>query len=151
MAVTIDWSSAPWRKSVNSDSGGCVEVARIGDVIGVRDTKAHGTGPVLEFNAQDEGIARLPIAQSRLKEGGNIVRQNGGVTNVDHTAVGDYVVHTSSDVSTCIYLATTGKTADGTAGMTRTYLGSNNTSIVVETYFTHTAQEDMEFNLGVDC
>jgi hypothetical protein len=26
-------------------------VARVGSVIGVRDTKANGAGPVLEFNA----------------------------------------------------------------------------------------------------
>jgi hypothetical protein len=47
------WTAAPWRKSINSDSGGCVEVARIGDLIGVRDTKAHGVGPVLEFNLHE--------------------------------------------------------------------------------------------------
>ncbi|MFC7598095.1 DUF397 domain-containing protein [Terrabacter sp. GCM10028922] len=48
--VAVEWSSARWRKSSTSDSGGCVEVARVGGVIGVRDTKANGAGPVLEFN-----------------------------------------------------------------------------------------------------
>jgi hypothetical protein len=36
-----------------SDSGGCVEVARSGEHIGVRDTKDHGTGPVLVFNHKE--------------------------------------------------------------------------------------------------
>lgn len=53
MTERLDWSRARWRKSVNSDSGGCVEVARIGDVVGVRDTKARGVGPVLEFNLHE--------------------------------------------------------------------------------------------------
>lgn len=57
-----DWTRAAWRKSTTSDSGGCVEVARIGDTIGVRDTKANGAGPVLEFTPHEwtcflEGIA----------------------------------------------------------------------------------------------
>lgn len=53
MLPTIDWATASWRKSINSDSGGCVEVARVGDVIGVRDTKGAGRGPVLEFNLRE--------------------------------------------------------------------------------------------------
>lgn len=53
MADRVDWSKAHWRKSVNSDSGGCVEVARVGNVIGVRDTKAGGFGAVLEFNPHE--------------------------------------------------------------------------------------------------
>lgn len=44
-----DWRRAPWRKSSNSEAGSCVEVARMGDWVGVRDTKASGRGPVLEF------------------------------------------------------------------------------------------------------
>jgi hypothetical protein len=47
--MNIDWSSAKWRKSTHSDSGACVEVAIVGDTIGVRDTKDNGSGPVLEF------------------------------------------------------------------------------------------------------
>ena len=47
------WESANWRKSVISDTGGCVEVACAGAVIGVRDTKANGAGPILEFNERE--------------------------------------------------------------------------------------------------
>lgn len=44
-----DFSKAVWRKSVKTqNSGQCVEVARVGDVIGVRDSK-HPDGPILEF------------------------------------------------------------------------------------------------------
>ena len=46
-----NWDGASWRKSVYSDSGGCVEVARVGGTVGVRDSKDHGRGPILEFNA----------------------------------------------------------------------------------------------------
>ncbi|WP_285700978.1 DUF397 domain-containing protein, partial [Actinomadura sp. NBRC 104412] len=40
-----------WRKSRRSDPNGhCVEIARASDeTIGVRDTKQHGHGPILEF------------------------------------------------------------------------------------------------------
>lgn len=47
------WMNAKWRKSTGSDSGGCVEVAMAGEVIGVRDTKAAGRGPVLEFTRKE--------------------------------------------------------------------------------------------------
>lgn len=44
-----DFSGATWRKSVKTqNSGACVEVARVGGVIGVRDSK-NPNGPVLEF------------------------------------------------------------------------------------------------------
>ena len=51
---------AGWRKSSYSgDGNSCVELAVIrpesrqgeGPVVGVRDTKRHGRGPVLEFSA----------------------------------------------------------------------------------------------------
>ena len=45
---------AGWRKSKHSDAnGGCVEVASAADhqIIGVRDTRQFGRGPVLEFPA----------------------------------------------------------------------------------------------------
>jgi hypothetical protein len=48
-----DWSTAVWRKSPLSDSGGCVEVAHSGALIGVRDTKDHETGPVLVFTEKE--------------------------------------------------------------------------------------------------
>jgi hypothetical protein len=48
--MAIDWERARWRKSSHSDTGGCVEVANVGGVIGVRDTKATGSGPILEFS-----------------------------------------------------------------------------------------------------
>jgi len=51
--MTINWQDARWRKSTTSDSGGCVEVAYAGGVVGVRDTKANGQGPVLEFSEQE--------------------------------------------------------------------------------------------------
>ncbi|MEU5991061.1 DUF397 domain-containing protein [Spirillospora sp. NPDC047418] len=40
-----------WRKSGHSNPDGhCVEVGRASDgTIGVRDTKLHGNGPILEF------------------------------------------------------------------------------------------------------
>jgi hypothetical protein len=41
-----------WRKSTYSDSSGnCVEVASLDRVVGIRDSKQHGHGPVLEFTA----------------------------------------------------------------------------------------------------
>lgn len=45
-----DWSTAAWRKSGLSDTGACVEVAHSAGMVGVRDSKAHGQGAILEFN-----------------------------------------------------------------------------------------------------
>jgi len=59
---------AGWRKSSHSgDGNSCVELAvsrpaaRTGSVVGVRDTKANGRGPVLEFsaNAWREFLTRI--------------------------------------------------------------------------------------------
>lgn len=47
------WLTARWRKSIISDTGGCVEVAYAAGAVGVRDTKAQGTGPILEFNERE--------------------------------------------------------------------------------------------------
>lgn len=47
------WQSAKWRKSIISDTGGCVEVAFAEGSVGVRDTKAQGAGPILEFNERE--------------------------------------------------------------------------------------------------
>jgi hypothetical protein len=41
---------AGWRKASHSDgTGNCVEVAAADGSVGVRDSKQHGRGPVLEF------------------------------------------------------------------------------------------------------
>lgn len=58
-----DFTDATWRKSVRSqNNGACVEVTRVGDVIGVRDSK-DPDGPVLtytlaEFSAFLDGAAK---------------------------------------------------------------------------------------------
>jgi len=69
--MTVNWQDARWRKSSTSDSGGCVEVAYADGVVGVRDTKAAGQGPVLEFNETEwaafmEGVARGEFSLSAL-------------------------------------------------------------------------------------
>ena len=61
--VRADWPEAPcaadvaraaWRKSSwSSFNGNCVEVAPLGDaLVGVRDTKDEGAGPVLAFDGE---------------------------------------------------------------------------------------------------
>jgi Domain of unknown function (DUF397) len=52
---TADIVTAAWHKSIISTyNGSCFELARLrSDLIGVRDTKDRGQGPVLVFN-QDE-------------------------------------------------------------------------------------------------
>lgn len=48
-----DFSGAVWRKSVKTqNSGACVEVARVGDTIGVRDSK-DPDGPILRFSVRE--------------------------------------------------------------------------------------------------
>lgn len=45
-------ATARWRKSSHSDSSGnCVEVTGADRLVGVRDSKQHGDGPILEFTA----------------------------------------------------------------------------------------------------
>ncbi|GAA2500628.1 DUF397 domain-containing protein [Terrabacter carboxydivorans] len=51
--MEADWSAATWRKSVHSDTGACVEVAQSAGLIGVRDSKANGSGPILEFTSAE--------------------------------------------------------------------------------------------------
>jgi hypothetical protein len=50
--MMLDFSTAVWRKSSHSGSNGCVEVARVGDLIAVRDSK-DPEGGVLLFNARE--------------------------------------------------------------------------------------------------
>lgn len=47
-----DFSGAAWRKSSHSGDnyGQCVELAAAYGVIGIRDSKQRGNGPVLEFS-----------------------------------------------------------------------------------------------------
>lgn len=47
----VEVAFADWRKSSYSSggTGNCVEVASADDAVGVRDSKQHGRGPVLEF------------------------------------------------------------------------------------------------------
>jgi hypothetical protein len=49
---------AEFRKASDCGDKSCVEVAMTGDVIGLRDSKDHGHGPVLAFTA-DEWTAFL--------------------------------------------------------------------------------------------
>ncbi|HWC43253.1 MAG TPA: DUF397 domain-containing protein [Actinomycetota bacterium] len=48
----MDLSTASWRKSSHSGSNGCVEVARQGDQVALRDSK-HPGGGVLVFTAHE--------------------------------------------------------------------------------------------------
>jgi hypothetical protein len=50
--MMLDLSTAEWRKSSHSGNNGCVEVARVGDLIAVRDSK-DPEGGVLLFNARE--------------------------------------------------------------------------------------------------
>jgi Domain of unknown function (DUF397) len=44
----------PWRKATASDqANSCVEMRRHNGMIEVRDTKAHGTGPILSFTSTE--------------------------------------------------------------------------------------------------
>jgi hypothetical protein len=47
------FEGAFWFKAVGSGEGGCVEVAITPTVIGVRDTKDKGNGPILSFDRQE--------------------------------------------------------------------------------------------------
>ncbi len=48
-----EWAGARWFKAESSGDHGCVEVAFLGSRIGIRDTKNHGTGPVLAFSSNE--------------------------------------------------------------------------------------------------
>jgi hypothetical protein len=47
----IEVAAGDWHKSTYSDANGsCIEVAATEPVVGIRDTKQHAAGPVLEFS-----------------------------------------------------------------------------------------------------
>jgi predicted secreted Zn-dependent protease len=48
-----DFTGARWRKPATSGDGGCVEVAYADGWVGVRDTKATGSGPVLAYTERE--------------------------------------------------------------------------------------------------
>lgn len=52
-----DFTGAMWLRSTYSGSNGgqCVEVAVLGGVVGVRDSKERESGPVLIFNPSEWG------------------------------------------------------------------------------------------------
>ena len=50
--MKVDPATANWHKSSHSGNNGCVEVARSGDQIAVRDSK-DPSGPVLQFTAHE--------------------------------------------------------------------------------------------------
>ena len=57
--MDVDLSRAVWHKSTfsNGNGGNCVEVARnLPGIVAVRDSKDHGTGPILSF-VKDEWSA----------------------------------------------------------------------------------------------
>jgi hypothetical protein len=48
----VEVAFARWHKSSYSDANGnCVEVGEADGTVGIRDSKQHGRGPVLEFTA----------------------------------------------------------------------------------------------------
>ncbi len=51
--MSTEWDGAQLRKADDSNDVGCVEVAFRGGRIGVRDSKDHGTGPVLGFTEHE--------------------------------------------------------------------------------------------------
>lgn len=54
-----DWSGATWVKGTRSNaSGNCVELTKVGDAYGIRDSK-DPNGPVLEFTPAEWEAFRL--------------------------------------------------------------------------------------------
>lgn len=47
-----NFSGAAWHKSAHSGTAGCVEVATVDGLVGVRDTKDRG-GPILVFDHEE--------------------------------------------------------------------------------------------------
>jgi len=50
--MKVDLATAKWRRSSHSGANGCIEVARSGDQIAVRDSK-DPSGSVLVFTAHE--------------------------------------------------------------------------------------------------
>ncbi len=62
-------AGASWCKSSASTfNGSCVEVARLGERIGLRDTKDHGNGPVLVFTNKEWDAFRSGVAAGEFDE-----------------------------------------------------------------------------------
>ncbi|WP_329148304.1 DUF397 domain-containing protein [Streptomyces sp. NBC_01456] len=50
---TVDLQNAQWFKSSYSNgNGNCIDVAHLGDKVAMRDSKQHGTGPILTSTAE---------------------------------------------------------------------------------------------------
>lgn len=47
--------AASWRTACGSMNGECIEVGHGPAVVGVRDTKDNGTGPILKFTGDEWG------------------------------------------------------------------------------------------------
>jgi Domain of unknown function (DUF397) len=62
MDLAEHFKDARWRKSNGSDSGGCVEVAYADGLIGVRDTKDHGQGPILAYTEHEWRVFLAGVA-----------------------------------------------------------------------------------------
>ncbi|WP_203860841.1 DUF397 domain-containing protein [Plantactinospora mayteni] len=61
-----EFADVTWRKSTRSqNNGACVEVARKGDVIGVRDSKDLA-GPVLRFTPAEFATFREGVAKGEF-------------------------------------------------------------------------------------
>jgi len=53
LGEATNFSGATWRKSAKTQANGqCVEVARMGEIIGVRDSK-DPSGPILAFTLRE--------------------------------------------------------------------------------------------------
>ena len=62
MDLVKHFAGARWRKSNGSDSGGCVEVAYADGLIGVRDTKDGGRGPILAYTEHEWTVFLAGVA-----------------------------------------------------------------------------------------
>ncbi|MEV6971076.1 DUF397 domain-containing protein [Hamadaea sp. NPDC051192] len=62
MDLATHFEGARWRKANGSDSGGCVEVAYANGLIGVRDTKDGGRGPILAYTEHEWKVFLAGVA-----------------------------------------------------------------------------------------